>query len=147
MSVEEQQEVKQKAYAEAVRYMDNAKETLQKARKEDDYYQDRKYVRTACGTAYNGVLLALDAYLQMKDVELPKKHRRSIEWYTANVAKIDKKMLNYVNGAYDTLHLAGYYDGNLDAKVIWRGFDTAYDIIERIKPRNISNPITQNLCL
>ncbi|MDR0582018.1 MAG: DUF5618 family protein, partial [Prevotellaceae bacterium] len=69
MSLEEQQELKQKSYAEAMRYMNNAKETLQKAKKEDNYYADRKYVRTACGTAYNGVLLALDAYFMLKDVE------------------------------------------------------------------------------
>ncbi|MDR2448668.1 MAG: DUF5618 family protein [Prevotellaceae bacterium] len=56
--------------------MSNAKETLQKAKKEDNFYCDRKYVRTACGTAYNGILLALDAYLTLKDVELPKKKRR-----------------------------------------------------------------------
>ena len=81
MSVEEQQELKQKSYAVAMRYMSNAKETLQKARKEDRFYQDRKYVRTACGTAYNGVLIALDTYLTLKDVELPKKKRRSIYFY------------------------------------------------------------------
>ncbi|MDR3328772.1 MAG: DUF5618 family protein [Prevotellaceae bacterium] len=140
MSVEEQQEVKQKAYAEAVRYMDNAKEVLRKARKEDDRYQDRKYVRMACGTAYSGVLLALDAYLQLKDVELVKKRRRSIEWYTANVAKQDKKLLTYLNAAYNILHLDGYYDGILRADAIKSGFDTAYDIIEKIKPRT-PNPI------
>jgi hypothetical protein len=44
-----------KSYTEALRYMDNAKETLQKANKEDDFYHDRKYVRTACGTAYKNV--------------------------------------------------------------------------------------------
>jgi hypothetical protein len=127
--------------------MDNAKETLQKARKDDNVYKDIKYVRTACGTAYNGVLLALDASLQMKDVELPKKRRRSIEWYTANVAKQDGKLLTNLNMAYKILHLSGYYDGMESAIVIQQGFKTAYDIIERIKPRNISNPITQNLCL
>jgi hypothetical protein len=35
MSIEEQQELKQKSYAEAMRYMDNAEETLRKAKKED----------------------------------------------------------------------------------------------------------------
>jgi hypothetical protein len=138
MSVEEQQEVKQKAYAEAIRYMDNAKEVLRKAHKEDNRYQDKKYVRMACGTAYSSVLLAMDAYLQLKDVELPKKRRRSIEWYTASVAKQDGKLLTDLDTAYDVLHLAGYYDGILRADVIKAGFDTAYDIIERIMPRKIN---------
>jgi hypothetical protein len=116
--------------------MENAKATLQKARKEDDFYHDRKYVRTACGTAYNGVLIALDAYLALKDVEMPAKKRRSITFYTQNIALLDKKLLNYLDAVYNVLHLSGYYDGTLDAVVIKRGFDNAYQIIEKIKPQH-----------
>jgi hypothetical protein len=135
MSIEEQQELKQKNYAEAIRYMDNAKETLQKAKKEDHFYSDRKYVRMACGAAYSGVLLALDAYLVLKDVEMPKKKRRSIDFYTRNISKIDGKLLKHLDVVYDVLHLDGYYDGNLDARVIHAGFDNAYEIINKIKPK------------
>jgi hypothetical protein len=134
MSIEQQQEVKTKAYAEAMRYMENAKDVLRKANKEDDFYHDPKYVRMACGTAYNGVLLALDTYLQLKDVEMPKKKRRSIEFYTSNVAQLDKKLLNHVNTVYSILHLDGYYDGIRDARVVSAGFDSAYQIIDKIKP-------------
>jgi hypothetical protein len=135
MSIGEQQELKQKSYAEAIRYMNNAKETLQKARKEDKYYKDAKYVRTACGTAYNGVLLALDTYLALKNVELPKRKRRSIDFYTLHVGKIDSKMLQHLNDVYDILHLSGYYDGILNSLVINEGFANAYEIIEKIKPQ------------
>ncbi|MDR2802562.1 MAG: DUF5618 family protein [Prevotellaceae bacterium] len=142
MSIEEQQELKRKSYAEAKRYMDNAKETLRKAKKEDNYYSDRKYVRTACGTAYNGVLLALDAYLKLKDVELPAKRRRSIEFYTQYIAKIDGKLLKYLDSAYDILHLSGYYDGILNARVINEGFANAHEIINKIKPMaNVINGV------
>lgn len=52
---------------EAKRYLDNAREILrEKARKENGYYQDRKYVRMAGNTAYNGVLVALDSVLEEK---------------------------------------------------------------------------------
>jgi hypothetical protein len=134
MSIEEQQELKQKNYTEAMRYMDNAKETLQKAKKEGNYYQDRKYVRTACGTAYSGVLLALDTYFMLKDVELPKKKCRSIDFYTRNVSRLDGKMLKYLDVVYDVLHLDGYYDGILNARIISEGFATACEIINKIKP-------------
>ena len=137
MSTEEQQEIKYNAYSEAMRYMENAKAVLQKARKEDDFYNDRKYVRMACGTAYSGTLLALDAYLQLKNVELPKKKRRSIEFYTSHVAQLDRKLLTYLNRVYDILHLSGYYDGVQDAVVIKRGFDNAYQIIDKIKPEHM----------
>jgi hypothetical protein len=141
LSILEQQEAtRQKAYAEALRYMNNAAETLQKAGKDGKYYKDGKYVSTACGTAYKGVLLALDAYLTLKGVEMPKKNRRSIEFYTYNIAKIDRKLGTYLKVAYDTLHLSGYYDGTLVVSTVKEGFDVAHEIISRIKH---GNPLTQ----
>ena len=134
MSIVEQMKLREKSYAEAMRYMDNAKETLRKAGKVDNRYSDKKYVRSACGTAYSGVLVALDTYLELKDVERPRKKRRSIEFYLKSIAQLDKKLLKDLDITYDTLHLSGYYDGNLDARVIAAGFDNAYQIIERIKP-------------
>jgi uncharacterized protein (UPF0332 family) len=132
----QQEEIKQRGYAEAMRYMDNAQETLKKARKEDNYYEDKKYVRTSCGTAYNGVLIALDAFLLLKGVTLPKGKRKSIEFYIMHIGKYDRKFLKELNSAYNILHLSGYYDGELDARVIAHGFEYAYKIIERIRPDN-----------
>ncbi|GAP71297.1 hypothetical protein SAMD00024442_10_29 [Candidatus Symbiothrix dinenymphae] len=137
MPNEQQEIIKQNAYVESMRYMSNAKETLQRARKENNRYEDQKYVRTACGTAYNGVLLALDAYLQLKAVEMPTKKRRSIEFYTANVGMLDGKLLKELNDAYQILHLYGYYDGIQVASVVKAGFDVAFRIIERIKPEHV----------
>jgi tRNA G37 N-methylase TrmD len=135
MSIETQEGVRQKAYAEALRYMENAKEVLRKAGKENYYYSDSKYVSTACGTAYKGVIIALDAFLALKDVPEPsKRKRKSIEYYTMNISMIDKKMLKYLNSAYAVLHIAGYYEGVLDVRVVKAGFDAAYSIIEYIKP-------------
>ena len=134
MSLQEQQRKREKYYIEAMRYMDNAKELLENAKKEGGFYHDKKYVKTACGTAYNGVLVALDGFLQLKDIKPKGKERKSIEYYQENLGKIDKKLLNYLNSAYEILHLWGYYDGVTNAKVIKAGFDDAYTIIEKIKP-------------
>jgi uncharacterized protein (UPF0332 family) len=138
MTIEEQNVFLSREYAEASRYMDNAKETLQKARKEDDgLYKDQKYVRTACGTAYNGVLYALDAWFVMKGVTNTKKgNRKSIDFYKYNISQIDKKVAKHFDAVYSTLHLSGYYDGCLDVKVIQAGFERAYYIINKIKPEN-----------
>jgi uncharacterized protein (UPF0332 family) len=133
MCPKEQQLIKQQSYSEAIRYMENARETLKKAGKVDHYYKDRKYVKTACGTAYSGVLIALDAYLLLKGIE-KKKGRKSIEYYCEQVANFDKKMLRQLNSAYEILHIFGYYDGTLNARVIKTGFDEAYGIINKIKP-------------
>ena len=135
MSTQEQQEIKEKYYSEAMRYMDNAQEYLKSARKEGKFYRDAKYVKTACGTAYNGILIALDCYLLLRDIHKPTgKERKSIEYYQKNIGKIDRKMLDYINSAYKILHLSGYYDGIEDARVVNAGFDSAYTIIDKIKP-------------
>ena len=134
MSISEQQSLKSAYYSEAIRYMDNAKECLKKAKKEDNYFLDKKYVSMACGTAYKGLLLALDGFLRLKDIKPKGKERKSIEYYQSNITKIDGKMLDYLNNAYEILHLYGYYDGIGDAIVVKRGFDLAYKIIEKIKP-------------
>jgi len=134
MSIEEQQELKARYYGEATRYMDNAREYLKNAKKEGNVYRDVKYVRTACGTAYNGVLIALDGFLALKGVEKPKKSRKSIEYYLENIGKIDKKMVDRLNIAYKVLHLYGYYDGIESVSVVKVGFDEACNIIEKIKP-------------
>jgi uncharacterized protein (UPF0332 family) len=137
MSQEEQLEIKQKYYAEAIRYMDNAKETLKKAGKEGVYYNDPKYVKTACGTAYNGVLIALDAYLFIKGVRLKTKGRKCIEDYQKSIGNLDKKLLKQLDIAYKVLHLSGYYDGTLSVNVVKAGFAEAYHIIDKIKPENV----------
>jgi uncharacterized protein (UPF0332 family) len=133
MVIEEQNRIRKTYYNEAIRYMENAKETLQKAGKEDRFYIDKKYVKTACGTAYNAVLLALDGYLLIQGIE-KKKGRKDIDFYKEAVSRIDKKLLNYVNEAYNALHLTGYYDGSKDSRIILEGFDLAYVIIDKIKP-------------
>ena len=51
MTALEQNAIKEKAYNEALRYISNAKDTLKKAKKEGRYYEDAKYVKSACGIA------------------------------------------------------------------------------------------------
>jgi uncharacterized protein (UPF0332 family) len=135
MSISEQQSLKETYYNEAMRYMNNANECLTKAKKEDNYYYDQKYVSMACGTAYKGLLIALDCFLLLKGIDKPKgKLRKSIEYYQINITKIDRKILNNLNSAYEVLHLWGYYDGITDARVVNAGFDNAYTIINKINP-------------
>jgi uncharacterized protein (UPF0332 family) len=141
MTHDEQECLKQTSYAEAMRYMSNAKETLQKAGKENNFYSDPKYVSTACGTAYKGMLFALDAWLALKGIPKPKKPKHaSIGYYQSSIAKLDGKMLRVLNAAYQELHIDGYYEGIQDARVVLAGFDNAYAIISKIKPEHELSP-------
>jgi hypothetical protein len=135
MSIEEQKQVKTKYYNEAIRYMDNAKETLKTAGKDSNYYIDDKYVKTACGTAYNAVLKALEGYFILKQVKPQKKgSRKDRQYYEKAITEIDKKLLKYFETAYNVLHLNGYYEGETNVSIIQDGIKVAYEIIEKIKP-------------
>jgi hypothetical protein len=138
MTNDEQNLFLSKEYAEAIRYMDNAKEMLRKAGKRDDgLYIDEKYVRSACGIAYLGVLVALDAWLTLKGVRLPKRRNHTnIDFYLSNIGKLDMKLLDHLNSAYNVLHLDGYYRKEKSVKTIESGFDRAFYIIDKIKPEN-----------
>lgn len=128
-------------YKEALRYIDNASDILRtKANKNGKFYEDNKYVRMACGTAYNAVLIALDVYLKLKDsaIEKKKHQRKSVDDYREALAKLDKKLLNEYNTAYDILHLYAYYDGLTKYDIIRSGFDSAAEIINKIKPTGLA---------
>ena len=120
-------------YKEAMRYIDNAKDQLKQAGKEDRFYRDEKYVKTACGTAYSGALKALDFLFDIRKVE-KQRGRKSIEYYRTILGKMDNKLLKYLNTAYNLLHLDGYYDGVTDIKSIDSGFENAISVIDVLKP-------------
>ena len=128
MIIPEQIKTKEASYTEAMRYMDNDKDTLQKAGKDGNYYQDVKYVKTACGTAYNAVLIAMDCLFILKGIKV-KKQRKSIDYYRQNTAKVDHKAMDILNTAYTVLNLEGYYDGVKSVKIIQCGFEKAYELI------------------
>ncbi|MDQ6478898.1 DUF5618 family protein [Dyadobacter sp. LHD-138] len=112
--------------SEARRHLANAKEILRdKARKEDDRYQDKKYIKMAGHTAYTGVLLALDALFGNKK----KNARKSVEWYQLELSRIDKKITGSFADVYEILHLSMGYDGVQNAKVIIIGLQEAENII------------------
>jgi hypothetical protein len=127
-------DIKQKGYAEAMRYMANAKNSLKTAGKDEWHYKDKKYVRTACGTAYSGTLIAVDAILKIKEIAFPRGNKRkTVEFYREAIGK--GKLLDAFNSAYNILHLNGYYDGETSIKSIQSGFEMAYFVIDKIKPR------------
>ena len=90
----------------------------------------------ACGTAYIGVLKALDAYLNLKGKPIIRKKyaRISVDDYQRRLGLIDKGVLNKFNTSYQVLHLYGYYEGLLNADVIRDGLHSFEDILDEIKP-------------
>lgn len=116
---------------EARRYVDNAKDLLRingDFDAETHSYTDRKYVKMAGTTLWNGVLLILDAVFHVRK---NKRTRPDISDYQQAIAARDRKLLALVNNAYDILHLHMGYDGVLDKDVCDRGFQIATEIINR----------------
>ena len=114
---------------EARRYVTNAEEIIQKAGYDPEVksYTDSKYVKTAGDTLWKGCLIALDAVLHVRK----GKGRPSIEKYQEAAGKRDRKLLQYVNNGYHTLHLYMGYDGTRGKKLCDAGFEYANSIIDR----------------
>ena len=115
---------------EAERYLQNARLILsEKAEKDGDYYNDRKYVRMAGNTAWNGVLIALDAVLNVR-ANLKKGQRPEFKDYQEAIAKKDQKMIRPLLGAYESLHKAMGYDGNPVYKVVQSSLEQAKILLD-----------------
>ena len=123
---------------EALRYVANAEEVIQKAMYDPDTksYMDSKYVKTAGDILWKGCLIALDAVLHVRK----GRGRPSIEKYREGAGKRDRKLLQYLNNGYETLHLYMGYDGSKQKKVSDAGFEVARDIINhcaKLMPRKL----------
>jgi uncharacterized protein (UPF0332 family) len=122
---------------EPIRYLDNAKELLAKSPIEDNRYADEKYVKSACGVAYLGVLEAIKEYLLAKGLtkkELPRKveeFRKTLQKY---VSVHNGKLLKQFDDLYDELHIAGYYHGTLHRVDVVKGaLKGAKEFIDKLK--------------
>jgi hypothetical protein len=115
---------------EAERYLQNARQLLsEKAEKDGDYYNDSKYVKMAGNTAWNGVLVALDAVLGIRS-GLKKNQRPEFKDYQVAIAKKDSKMTRPLLGAYESLHKALGYDGNPNYRIVQTSLDQAKYMID-----------------
>ena len=122
---------------EALRYIQNAKETLAKSPIEDNIYTDVKYVKSACGIAYLGVLKALDEFLIKSGLgkkELPKKVEEYEKALKKYASPYNGKLLRQFGDIYDELHIAGYYRGNLHhVNTVKDAIRNAKNFIEKLK--------------
>lgn len=95
---------------------------MQKADKEDGYYKDDKYVRTACGIAYIGLTKIVQRILDFHNKPRPKKNA-DVYYYQEHLAKINRTLINHFNTAYNELHLNGYYRGETKVASITAGME------------------------
>jgi len=115
---------------EAERYLENARHILsEKAEKDGDFYNDRKYVKMAGNTAWNGVLVALDAVLNIRS-GMKSKQRPEFKDYQEAISKKDGKMTRTLLGAYESLHKTMGYDGNPTYKIVQNSMELGKIIVE-----------------
>ena len=99
---------------EALRYLQNAKDTLSKTPIEDDYYTDIKPVREALGTAYLAILEAINEALLKKGLTT-KDLPQSVDEYRKVLRKYfivhNGKLMREFEALYNALHIAGHYRG------------------------------------
>lgn len=117
--------------SEARRYVQNAKDLLTNKGKldpETQLYHDRKYVRMAGNTLWNGVLVILEAVFHLKTKK--RLHPDAVDYKNA-ISQRDKKLLDLFIAGYECMHIAMGYDGIRDKNISASGFRLANDIIDR----------------
>lgn len=122
---------------EGIRYLENAKEVLKKSPIEENRYTDDKYVKSACGIAYLGVLKAIDEYLiknhNLTKKELPKKVEEYEKALRKYASQYNGKLFRLFSDIYDELHIAGYYRGALHrVGVVKDALKGAKEFIEKL---------------
>ncbi len=124
---------------ESQRYLENAWEVLKNAPVQEGIYTDVKYVKTACGVAYLGVLEAINDYLISRGF-LKKKLPKSVEAYRQALRRYlspyDGRLLDMFESIYDELHIGGYYRGTLrSVKAVQAALETAERFIQKLHRR------------
>lgn len=115
---------------EGYRYLANAQELLsKKAKKDGKFYSDKKYVRMAGNTAWNGVLEVMDGTFKIRE-SMKKNQRPDVDDYKNAILKKNQKMYRVFLTAYDTLHKSMGYDGNLSVVIVAEGMSEAKTLIE-----------------
>ena len=118
-------------YEEPMRYINNAIAILKdKAIKNENLYQDKKYVKMAGNTIWNGVLVALEE--KYPEIKAKSKSRPDVNDYRKVIATKNRTLLNQFNTAYETAHLSMGYDGNLGVYVAQQALECSKKIINWI---------------
>jgi len=121
---------------EVKRYIENAKEILKKARKEGGYYIDMKYVKSAFGCLYLGILKAVDEFLLSKGIQeknLPKKIDEYMRYLKKYGSVYNGKLIREFDSLYYQIHIAGYYRGFLKSeKIVKEAFEEAEIFIKKL---------------
>jgi len=120
-------------YQKAMRYIDNAKDELKKAKIQKDglFYDDVKYVRSAAGIAYIGVEQAAKWYLGLNGIKGKFTHTEQIK---DGLRKINNNAKDYFNSCYNLLYIATYLYGDEKVTTIKNAFDSAECFIAFLKP-------------
>lgn len=116
---------------EARRYVLNAKDLLNNHGDfdpETQLYRDRKYVRMAGNTLWNGVLVIVEAVFHLKTKK--RLHPDEIDYKNA-ISQRDKKLLDLFIAGYECMHIAMGYDGIPAKDVCASGIRIANGIIDR----------------
>jgi hypothetical protein len=119
-----------------IRYINNAKELLKRSKIEGGYYTDLKYVRSAFGVLYLGILKAVDDFLLKRGVEeksLPKRIEEYVKCFKGYGSPYDGKLIKEFESLYKEVHIAGYYRGLLSSvKVIKDIFEESEKFIKKL---------------
>jgi hypothetical protein len=105
-------------------YLNDARNILNQDTEQDyKYYSDKKYVRDAGKLALNGIISAMQEYLNF-----PREFNFNL--YQQQIETINPYMAKVFANAYDTLTKCLIQDGNLNIIIVEEGLSEAEEIMD-----------------
>jgi hypothetical protein len=123
-------------FKEAFRYLDNAKECIAKAKLDPvlKLYMDKKYVRMAGNTVWNGCLVALEAVFGAKSTMKNSLKNDFVVWQVYQEAYGKKGgNMDFFKASYRKTHILLGYNGEASELDFLDVIRTAKIIIENCK--------------
>ena len=119
-------------YNRTLRHIDNAEAELKKAGKDGSYYTNKKYVKSAGGIAYTGVLEATKQYIALKDVAINDgADEREIK---SALSKLNPNAVEPFNHFYSYLYFSVHLYGNSNVRNLTEVMKAAREFIALLKP-------------
>ena len=96
-------------------------------------YRRIRYVKQAARIAYEGVILALEAYLPASGLANGSKYPE-IDGYRTRLSKHSVDLVALLHQVYGQLYLSAYYHGNPSVRGLTKGLWAAEELTAKLSP-------------
>ena len=121
-------------FEQALRCIDNAEAELKKSGKSGNYYTNKKYIKTAGGIAYAGILQATKQYIALSGVVVSDDERE----IKRALAMLNRRLVEPFNHFYSYLYFSVHLHGNSNVRNLTEVLKEVREFIAILKEASLS---------